>query len=106
MSPNLPVQAQNKGLSHKALMNVLVRRRGLGGQGAGGTKQPCVLLGERWDLLARVDVMGASPAKPTGILMPAAFGLHILSCDSSGQMVSEALSDKAPSHRPGKSCTT
>lgn len=55
----------------------------MGGQGAEGTKEPCVhgaaserLLGERWDLLSRVDVMGAPPAKPSGILMQARLGLH------------------------------
>lgn len=82
MNPDLPVQAQNKGLSQKALINVLVKGRELGGQGAEGTKQPCVhgaskrLLGEHWDLPSRVDVMGAPSAKPTGILMQARLGLH------------------------------
>lgn len=82
MSPDLPVQAQNKGLSQKALINVLVKGRGLGGQGAEGTKQLCVhgaskqLLGERWDLPSSVDVMGAPSAKLTGVLMQARFGLH------------------------------
>lgn len=108
MSPGLPEQAQNKGLSQKALINVLVKRRGLGGQGAEGTKQPCVhgaASRERWDLLSRVDVRGAPPEKRTRIVMQARLGLHTHP-DSSGQMLSKAVFDKAPSHRAGKSCTT
>lgn len=61
----------------------LRENKGQAGREQKGTMQPCLpgeagarLLGERWGLLSRMEVMGAPPAKPTAISMQARFGLR------------------------------
>lgn len=61
----------------------LREKKGRAGREQKETTQPCLLreageqlLGERWGLLSRMDVMGAPPAKPTVISMQARLGLH------------------------------
>lgn len=76
------------------------------------TMQPCLhgevsvqLLGGCWDLLSRMDVMGAPLVKPTVILMQGLAFILILS-DSLAHMVSEAFLVKLLLTRAGKTCFT